>query len=29
MSSIWNSILFFIALVMFTLLLGVIFFPGH
>lgn len=29
MSSVWNSILVFIALLLFTVLLGVIFFPGH
>lgn len=29
MSSVWNSILVFIALVAVTVLLGVIFFPGH
>ncbi len=29
MSNIWNSILVFIVLVIITVVLGVIFFPGH
>lgn len=29
MSSIWRSILVFLALLVFTVVLGVIFFPGH
>jgi len=28
-SSVWRSILFFIGLILFVVLLGVVFFPGH
>lgn len=28
-SSVWRSILFFFGLIMFVVLLGVVFFPGH
>jgi hypothetical protein len=29
MSSTWSSIMVFLALIAFTFLLGVVFFPGH